>query len=95
VPDQVRELLLTETAVENLGARGISATELDQLLHNEHVTVRNPHAPTRTRRLLISRTNGGRCLTIVMEQTIDPTSWLLVTGWESTDTERNLLNAQS
>jgi hypothetical protein len=57
--------------------------------------VRNPHAPTGTRRLLIGRTNGGRCITIVIEQTIGPTSWLLVTGWASTDAERNLLNAQS
>lgn len=95
MPDEVRELLLTETALEKLGARGISAEELEQLLHNEHVTVRNPHAPTGTRRLLIGRTNGGRCITIVIEQTIDPTSWLLVTGWASTDAERNLLNAQS
>lgn len=86
-------MLLTETALEKLGARGMSAQEIAQLLHNEHVTVRNPRAPTGTRRLLIGRTHGGRWLTVVIEQTIDPTSWLLVTGWASTDAERNLLNA--
>lgn len=93
MPDEVRELPLTETALEKLGTRGISADEIEQLLHNEHVTVRNPGAAAGTRRLLIGRTNGGRCLTLVIERTIDPTSWLLVTGWASTDAERNLLNA--
>jgi hypothetical protein len=33
------------------------------------------------RRLLIGRTDGGRALTLVIEQTIDPTTWLIVTGW--------------
>ena len=93
MPDEVRELLLTETALQKLGARGISAEEIAQLLHNEHVTVRNPRAPTGTRRLLIGRTNGGRWLTLVIEQTIDSATWLLVTGWASTHAERNLLKA--
>jgi hypothetical protein len=30
-------------------------------------------------------------LTLVIEQTIEPTTWLIVTGWSSTDAERNRL----
>ena len=30
--------------------------------------------------LLVGRTNGGRVLTLVLERTLDPTSWLIVTG---------------
>jgi hypothetical protein len=30
----------------------------------------------------------------VIEQTIDLTTWLIVTGWSSTEVERNLLERQ-
>ena len=40
---------------------------------------------------MIGNTDGGRVLTLVIEQTIDPTTWLIVTGWSATDAERNLL----
>jgi hypothetical protein len=91
MPDAVLELLFTESALGKLGARTISADEVGQLLGNTHV-VRNPRAPTpASRRLLISRTNSGRCLTLVIEQTVEPTAWLAITGWESTEIERKLL----
>jgi hypothetical protein len=92
VPDEVVELLLTEAALDKLGARTISGDEVGQLLRNAHVVVRNPRAATPgSRRLLIGRTNGGRHLTLVIEETIEPTTWLTITGWESTDIERKLL----
>jgi hypothetical protein len=60
-----------------------------------HAIVRNPteadDEPGK-RRLLIGRTDGGRLLTLVIEQTIDPTTWLIVTGWSATSAERNLLS---
>jgi hypothetical protein len=94
VPDTVVELLVTDVALDKLGARGISAEEAAQLLRNDHVTVRNPGARTGTRRLLIGRTDGGRMLTLVIEQTVEPTTWLIVTGWSSTDAERKILGAR-
>jgi hypothetical protein len=70
---------------------GHLAEEVEQLVRNEHVTVRNPHCPeSGSRRLLIGRTGGGRYLTLVIEQTVEPTTWLVITGWESTDVERKL-----
>jgi hypothetical protein len=30
-------------------------------------------------------------LTLVIEQTIDPTTWLIVTGWDSSPRESKLL----
>jgi len=74
-------------------ARGLSAEDAEQLLHNQRIVVRNPRAPEpRSRRLLVGRTNGGRYLTVVLEQTADPTTWLIITGWVSTEVERNLLD---
>jgi hypothetical protein len=60
---------------------------------NEHKTVRNPREgsePAR-RRLLVGRTDGGRVLTLVIERTVEPTTWLVVTGWSASDAERKLL----
>lgn len=93
MPDAVHELLATEVALQKLGARDISAEEAAQLPCNEHVVVRNPHAGGEpgSRRLLIGRTSGGRVLTVVIEETADPTTWLIVTGWSATQRERMLL----
>jgi len=78
VSDVVSELLITESALEKLGARAIGPEDTQELLRNEHVTVRNPRDPAGTRRLL-GRIDGGRPLTLVVEQTLDPTTWLVVT----------------
>jgi hypothetical protein len=56
--------------------------------------VRNPSGERLNRRLLIGRTNGGRFLTTVVQETLDPTTWLLVTAWESTAAERKIDGAK-
>ena len=92
--DAIAELLLTETAIDKLGARGITIEETHQLPRNANVTVRNPHHnPPGKRRLLVGRTDGGRVLTLVIERTSDATTWLIVTGWEATARERRLLGS--
>lgn len=94
VPDEVRELLLTEVALDKLGARRIGTHDVAQVPNNAHVVVRNPRGgDPGTRRLLIGRTDGARCLTLVIEQTIDHTTWLIITGWDSTEVERKLVGA--
>jgi hypothetical protein len=74
VADVVHELLVAEVGLEKLAARGIPAAEAEQVPRNRHVTVRNPHARGEpgTRRLLIGLTSGGRALTLVIEQTVEP-----------------------
>lgn len=91
--DAVHQLLATDVALDKLGARGISAEEAEQLPRNEHVTARNPRdAGARGERmLLIGRTDGGRTLTLVIERTVEPTTWLTVTGWDATVAERKIL----
>ena len=94
MPDVIRELLATDAALAKLGARNISADEAGQLLRNRHVTVRNRRAAEDLgkRRLLVGTTDGGRALTLVIERTIEPATWVIVTGWSSTEAERNLLD---
>jgi hypothetical protein len=57
------------------------------------VTVRNPGAGDADRRLLIGRTDGGRTLTLVIERTIEPSTWLAITGWTATGHERKMLGS--
>ena len=45
----------------------------------------------RNRRMLIGRTDGGRSLTLVVERTIEPSIWLVITGWNSSKRERKML----
>lgn len=93
--DAVHELLATDVALDKLRARGISAEEAEQIPRNHHVTTRNRRRGSELgrRRLLIGRTDGGRALTLVIERTVDPTTWLIVTGWNSTDAERRILSS--
>ena len=92
--ETIAQLLATDAARVKLGGRDISTAEAEQLPRNRHATVRNPHGGGEEgdRLLLIGHTDGGRTLTLVVERTVDPTSWLIVTGWEATERERKILS---
>lgn len=92
MPTRVSELLLTFAAIDKLGARSISVSEVRELPWNGPAALRNPSAGPADRRLLLGRTNGGRCLTLVTEE---PTTWLVITGWESSARERKIIEDQS
>jgi hypothetical protein len=92
--EMISQLLATDAARAKLGARNISTAEAEQLPRNRHATMRNPSAGGQEgdRLLFVGRTDGGRALTLVLERTVDPTSWLIVTGWEATERERRILD---
>lgn len=92
--EMIAQLLATDAARVKLGARNISTAEAEQLPRNRHAMMRNPSAGGQEgdRLLLVGRTDGGRTLTLVLERTVDPTSWLIVTGWEATERERRILD---
>lgn len=97
MPDVVRELSLTVAAIKKLGARDISKREVEQLTDNRYVIGpnrgrrrHNAHK-MQTRRIVVGRTNGGRALTLVVQRTPEPTSWMVITGWNSTKRERKML----
>jgi hypothetical protein len=92
----IHELLATEAALDKLGARNISDDEAEQLPRNPHVTIPNVRGERDRRqpperRVLVGQTDGGRTLTLIIEETLDPQSWLIITGWDSTPAERRLL----
>ena len=89
----IHELLVTDVAAGKLGRRDISDEEVEQLLRNANVTVRNPGTGGTDRLLLIGRTDGGRVLTLVVEPTVEPTTWLVITGWTASDHEGRMLGS--
>lgn len=57
MPDAIAELLVTEVAIDKLGARGITTHDARQIPRNNHVIVRNPNRTSAgKRRLLIGYT---------------------------------------
>jgi uncharacterized DUF497 family protein len=97
VAPTISQIRATEAALGKLGARGISEREAAQVLDNAYVIARNlrgraSRRQPSERRALIGRTDGGRALTLVIEETIEPTSWLIITGWTATERERKLLD---
>jgi hypothetical protein len=99
MPAVVRVLRATQAALDKLGRRDISDDEAEQLPRNRHAVVANVRGDRERgqppeRRLLIGHTDGGRTLTLVIEETLDPETWLVVTGWDSTRAERRLLEQQ-
>jgi hypothetical protein len=82
--------------LNKLGARGISVVEAEQTIWNRHVVVREPawepgEASARCARAPNGQSDASRVLTLVIEETIEPTTWMLVTGWDSTAVERKIL----
>jgi hypothetical protein len=91
---RVSKLLTTEVSERKLGARGISTGEADQIVNNHYETKPNPRGRggERKRIFVFGSTDGGRVLTLVVEETIDPTTWMIVTGWVATKQEREILD---
>lgn len=93
----IRERVATDAALDKLGARSITDRETEQIPANRHVVIENlrgqrERLQPRERRLLIGETDGGRVLTLVIEETHDPERWPIITGWDATSAERRLLS---
>jgi hypothetical protein len=93
MPDLVYELLATELARDKLAARGITPAEVEQVPRNLQRIVRNPHGDGAGQAPDTDRRDRWRARldTLVIERTVEPTTWLVVTGWSATAAERNLL----
>jgi len=52
MPESVRELLVTPTAIDKLGGRGITITEAEHLFKNTHRSAPNPGSGRRRRKKL-------------------------------------------
>lgn len=96
--DTIYELHVSIASIDKLAAHGISVDEAQELIDNRYAIRRNTGRRRRsrrkldTRRIVTGHTNGGRALTLVVERTKDPTTWLIVTGWPATGPERRRIS---
>jgi len=75
MPDQVTELLIAEKALDKLGARNISADEVEQLLRNTHLIVRNPQAPDPGTRRLLAGPRPRSSVSFSMDRSMSQSPW--------------------
>lgn len=93
--DVVHQLFATEKALDKLGARGISMSEAEQLLRNRHASsgtyeaTQTADSGQRVGCSSASQTANGRSPS--GSETIEPTTWLLITAWDATAVERRLI----
>jgi uncharacterized DUF497 family protein len=94
MPIRIFHLGAGDAARMKLGARGISVVEARQLLRNRYELMRNPRRRrwNDDRLMLVGMTDGGRVLTLVVERTPDPISWVIVTGWTGRPRERKVID---
>jgi uncharacterized DUF497 family protein len=92
MPFLIAELDFSHHAVRMLTLRGIAPAEVRQLPSHTHMTLpQRLSTAGRQRHMLIGRTDGGRPLTVVIEETSDSASWIVITGWQSSIRERKLV----
>jgi hypothetical protein len=83
-------LVLNARATSKLAARGIDASEVEQVRRNGPYVPRNPHPRVPGSRLMIGETDGGRTLTVVIQPDADdPSAWHVMTGWRASPRERD------
>jgi hypothetical protein len=84
---EVRRLVWRENNLEKLAAHGISQREVQEVIDvDAWVPATHPDYPGQVR--MIGPTQRGRWLTIVLDSTDEPDRWRPVTGWDTTDQER-------
>ena len=75
--ETIGDIQATEAAPAKLGARGISEAEAKRLLNNAYVIAKSlsgraARREPKARRALIGLTDGGRALTLVIQETPEP-----------------------
>jgi hypothetical protein len=89
-------LVLNARAASKLAARGIHASEVEQVRRNGPYVPRNPHPRVPGSRLMIGETDGGRTLTVVIQPDADDASaWHVMTGWQASPRERDTYRAHT
>jgi hypothetical protein len=89
-------LVVNARAASKLTARGIAASEIEQVRRNGPYVTRNPQPRVAGSRLMIGETDGGRTLTVVIQPDADDASaWHVMTGWQSSPRERDTYRTQT
>ena len=64
--EDIRGFLFDDANEEKLAAHGLARRQVEQILHNEYIRVRN-RAERRGTHLIIGTDNGGRCIAVPVQ----------------------------
>lgn len=77
---RIEAFLIDDRNIEKFAAHGLSDWQVVQVLENPFLVV--PNRADRTALLLVvGSDNGGRCIAIPIEATLEPGVWRPVTAW--------------
>lgn len=83
----VNALCFSAHTVDKCAAHGTTMAEVEQVARNGPVLVANPRPRVEGSRLMIGPTDGGRLVTVVIDPTLDLTTWEVRTAWPATDAQ--------
>jgi hypothetical protein len=78
----VAHLIIDRHNRAEMARHGVSRRDVDQLLWNRNIVVRNPRGE-RGSVGLIGETHGGRLLSVPLAPTDDPTTWRPATAFDA------------
>lgn len=87
---EVHTLEWDEHNEEHIAVHGLSVREVNQVVANPHVIVRN-RKMRRAQHLMIGRTHSGRAVTVALAKTKTAGSWRPVTAHPSTKAQTRVL----
>lgn len=91
---EVRALSWNDEAEAHIAEHGVTPREVNQMVENPHIIVRNRQR-RRAPVLLIGRTHGGRVLSVPLAKTRDPGVWRPITAFPATEAQAALLDKHS
>lgn len=91
---EIHAFLWDDANEAHVAKHGIAPRELNQLIENPHIVVRN-RKRRRAPLMVIGRTHGGRVLCVPIQATREPDVWRPVTAYSATDAQMTQLDKHS
>lgn len=86
----IESFIFDDENEEKIMSHGLSAYRVMEVLDNVHVVLPNRKG-RRGVYLIIGRDNGGSCIAIPVERTLDPLLWRPITAWSCKTGEETIL----
>ena len=83
----IEEFEFDDANLQHLSERAITLDDLDAMLRSRITVIRNKRSGSGAYKF-VGQGRGGRALTVVVTRTSTVGRWRPITGWESTNAER-------
>jgi uncharacterized DUF497 family protein len=93
VTAEVYDLEWDEVGEEHVAKHGLTVREVNQIIANPHVVVRNRKG-RRADYLMIGSTHGGEIVTAALEKTRGAGTWRVATAYPATDAQQQVFKRE-